>query len=84
MTLRVNKADDETCDCILSATPEFGPHTVGEHRREPCPGSWTFDPPCGGCINCLEAQAHYYRTGETVEDRAAAQRAVDAQNGSKA
>lgn len=84
MSLRVDKADDDPCDCILVDLQVFGPHTVGEHRREPCSGSWTFDPPCGGCINCLEAQAHYYRTGETTEDRAAAQRLVDIKIGGTA
>lgn len=52
------------CDCILSDHPAFGPHTQEDHDKEPCKGTWTFDPPCGGCINCLAAQAYYYRSLE--------------------
>lgn len=51
---------DAPCRCLLSEHPDFGPHAVREHEEERCTGRWTFDPPCGGCINCLLAQAHYY------------------------
>lgn len=52
--------NEKDCDCILAQHPEFEGHKVSEHNDEYCPGSWTFDPPCGGCINCLAVQQHYY------------------------
>jgi hypothetical protein len=48
------------CDCILATHPEFDGHTEGDHERERCTGRWTSEPPCGGCLNCLAAQAYYY------------------------
>jgi hypothetical protein len=46
------------CECPASG-PHDG-HYVSEHRKSSCPGAWTMDPPCGGCVNCLAAQGAYY------------------------
>jgi hypothetical protein len=53
-------ADYKQCDCMLVNNPSFGPHLEKEHTNERCSGSWGWDPPCGGCINCILAQAAYY------------------------
>jgi hypothetical protein len=43
------------CDCPAA---EYGPHSVYEHETESC-GGQTFDPPCGGCIDCIARQVAY-------------------------
>jgi len=48
------------CDCLLKDHPGFEGHTQEDHDKERCTGSWSYDPPCGGCINCITAQAYYY------------------------
>lgn len=50
------------CDCILSSpgSPYEG-HIDADHEREQCQGTWTDEPPCGGCINCDMARAYYYQ-----------------------
>lgn len=53
--------EPEPCGCILADHPEFEGHTNDDHLAESCSGRWTYDPPCGGCLNCLAAQAYYYR-----------------------
>lgn len=30
----------------------------GDSSRASC-GGWTYDPPCGGCYDCVEAQSMY-------------------------
>jgi hypothetical protein len=52
---------DQPCKCILATHPEFEGHLEREHAEEPCSGSWGWNPPCGGCINCIAAQAYYYQ-----------------------
>lgn len=54
-------APESYCDCILNdpGSP-WGGHARGEHDKELCPGRWTDEPPCGGCINCDMARAYYY------------------------
>lgn len=50
----------DICDCPLKDDPGYEGHTNTDHWNERCTGGWTFDPPCGGCINCAAAQAAYY------------------------
>jgi hypothetical protein len=59
----VSTTDSTLCMCPLKDAPEYEGHTEAEHRDEQCTGGWTFDPPCGGCINCRAAQALYYGRG---------------------
>lgn len=56
---------DVPCTCLLASEEVggFGEHLVREHDEEPCSGTWGWDPPCGGCINCILAQVHYYAEG---------------------
>lgn len=57
------------CPCLVGSVldwcdpPGGNPleHFVAEHDYD-C-GGWTFDPPCGGCTQCIIAQAFYYVTG---------------------
>lgn len=50
------------CDCIMSLDPEWEGHTVEDHDAEYCKAGWTLSgPPCGGCINCIQAQMYYYK-----------------------
>ena len=57
------------CDCILNEGEEsywYG-HTQADHERQRCSGMWTYEPPCGGCINCDMARAYYYSERAKVE-----------------
>jgi hypothetical protein len=49
-------ADSGACTCIV-AVYEY-PHTGPEHDAAYC-GGWTWDPPCGGCYDCIIAQIAY-------------------------
>lgn len=55
--------DSTLCMCQLQEHPSYAGHTGSDHESERCSGSWTFDPPCGGCINCDLARAVYYERG---------------------
>ena len=54
--------DDDLCSCILADKEgPYAGHTDQDHEDEECSGRWTYEPPCGGCINCDAARAYYYR-----------------------
>lgn len=50
------------CPVIWSATTEEGQmsHHPSCPRYTDC-GGWRWDPPCGGCDRCIQAQLAYYR-----------------------
>lgn len=45
------------CACLV-ALDQY-PHTIAEHDRT-WRGGWTWDPPCGGCFECVCQQIRYY------------------------
>lgn len=46
--------EDRPCTCVAATHPEHGDgHSVAQHRLDSC-HAW---PPCGGCYDCLAAQA---------------------------
>jgi len=57
------KQNEETCDCAYG---EVDGHTRAAHLNDSC-GGWTFDPPCGGCYQCLAMQAAYYNREDTAD-----------------
>lgn len=58
--MRFYRGEHGPCDCPMSLDLEHGdPHTLSDH--DGC-GGWGYDPPCGGCHDCVAAQwAHYDR-----------------------
>lgn len=50
---------EKDCDCRFTELI-WGPHKVGEHYTPKSCGGWTFNPPCGGCLQCVIAQYLYY------------------------
>jgi hypothetical protein len=58
--------DHIECQCEALTVAGVGHYEV-DHDKERCSGSWGWDPPCGGCINCITAQAVYYRETERKE-----------------
>lgn len=51
---------DAPCTCPLVDDPEIGAHTELEHHQDSC-GGISAPAPCGGCYDCLLAQAAHAR-----------------------
>ena len=62
-----NKTADH-CDCL--AAKYYHTHDRAEHERSGCGVRWTEEgPPCGGCVDCLEASAYMREFSEELAGR---------------
>jgi hypothetical protein len=59
------KTNSKFCECAANEGDAI--HVESDHKYD-C-GGWTYDPPCGGCYQCIAAQVLYYRYLDEKENK---------------